>query len=393
MVEPRTLTASDIRVGLKADFEREVTGADIKSFAVLSGDCNPLHIDEAYARQTNYSGRIVHGAFQVALASTMAGMHLPGRHVVVGSFGCRFPAPLYYPTSVRVEGEITRWMPESGAGVLRVQIIEISHSLVTAEITVGFSLHESRRAQTTSRKREECKPGLKPLVLITGAGGGLGGFLVSSLAPYYHVLAVAKSHLDLAQQGINERAEWVSADLTSNNWEDTVDELLSGRELYGVVHAAWPGAPQGSLLDVGAEVVANQVNFGTLVTLRIARFLKSRAGKTGRLVVLGTTYGTLKPTLNLAAYSLGKAALEHTVRLLAPEMARQNITVNAVSPSFVSVGLNDATTERKILAETAKVPAGRLCSPEDVAESVIFLLSSGVSFLTGQVLPLTGGQL
>ena len=105
----------DLRTGLEAEFERDITADDVTAFAELSGDWNPLHTDEVYAAQTNYGGRIVHGAFQVALASAMAGMYLPGRQVVVGSFQCRFPAPLRYPSRVRVHGEITAWVLNRGA--------------------------------------------------------------------------------------------------------------------------------------------------------------------------------------------------------------------------------------------------------------------------------------
>ena len=119
MDESRAFTAGELRTGLQAEFEREITVDDVTSFAELSGDWNPLHTDEAYAAQTNYGGRIVHGAFQVALASAMAGMYLPGRHVVVGSFQCRFPAPLHYPSRVRVHGEITTWVPRGAVRARR----------------------------------------------------------------------------------------------------------------------------------------------------------------------------------------------------------------------------------------------------------------------------------
>jgi 3-oxoacyl-[acyl-carrier protein] reductase len=168
---------------------------------------------------------------------------------------------------------------------------------------------------------------------------------------------------------------------------------LRGRALYGVVHAAWPSSPQGSLLDLETDAVDAQVQFGSVATIRIARFLRSRAVGSARLVVLGTTAGTLKPVLNMSAYSLGKATLEHTVRLLAPELARSGITINLVAPSFVAVGMNSSKTNRVILTETAKVPLGKLCSPEDVSQAVEFFLSDQASFITGQILPLTGGQL
>jgi len=72
MPEPRLFSAADLEVGLNAEFEREITASDIAAFAGLSRDWNPLHTDEEYALRTNYGRRIVHGAFQVGLASAMA---------------------------------------------------------------------------------------------------------------------------------------------------------------------------------------------------------------------------------------------------------------------------------------------------------------------------------
>lgn len=395
MREPRLFTAAELAIGLQTEFERFITAEDVAAFADLSRDWNPLHIDEQYARETNYGKRIVHGAFQVGLASAMAGMYLPGREVVVGSFQCRFPAPLFYPSRVRVHGEITSWVPHSVSGTLRVRVVELSSSTLTSEIHVGFSLHEARGAE--QRRPEAVEPqeagpprdASRPIVLLTGASGGLGEKIAEALAGSYHVVGVARG-VRSSESGL----EWVSADLASNDWEPAVGRQLRGRQLYGLVHTAWPGSPPGSLLDVEMDAVRAQLEFGGVGAIRVARFLRSHASATGaRLVVLGTTAATLKPVLNMAAYSLGKAALEQAIRLLAPELARSNITINAVAPSFVPAGINSAKTNRVILTETAKVPLGRLCTPEDVARTVEFFLSPGAAFISGQILPLTGGQL
>ena len=395
MLEPRLLTAAGLRTGLQAEFERDITLGDIVAFAELSHDWNPLHIDEEYAQRTNYRKRIVHGAFQVGLASAMAGMYLPGREVVVGSFQCRFPAALYFPSRVRVHGEITAWVPQSTSGTLRVRVVELSTSTLSAEIVVGFSLHEARPALTNKAKLEQPQVKSRPIILLTGASGGLGQKIATVLSESYHVISMSRGLDRSGEAEKNDSSlEWAMADLASSNWEAVVEHQLRGRRVYGLVHAAWPPGPPGSLLDVESEAVRSQLEFGGVVTIRVARFLRSQAGESGaRLVVLGTTAGTIKPVLNMAAYSLGKAALEHAVRLLAPELARSNITINVVAPSFVPVGMNLAKTNQVILKEMAKVPLGKLCSPDDVARTVEFFLSPGAAFITGQILPLTGGQL
>jgi 3-oxoacyl-[acyl-carrier protein] reductase len=391
MREPRLFTPADLRTGIQADFERDITVEDIVAFAELSHDWNPLHIDEEYARLTNYGKRIVHGAFQVGLASAMTGMYLPGREVAVRSYQCRFPAPLYYPSRVQVRGEITAWVPQSASGTLRVRVVELSTRALTSEIHVGFSLHEARAASPNRSEVEHPQAEGKPIVLLTGASGGLGQRIASVLSESYHVIGMVRSQ---PAERNDSDVEWVTADLAASDWEVVVEQKLRGRRLYALVHAAWPPGPQGSLLDAEIDAVRAQLEFGGVGIIRIARFLRSHAAGGGaRLVVLGTTAATIKPVLNVAAYSLGKAALEHAVRLLAPELARGNITINVVAPSFVPVGVNSAKTNRVILTETAKVPLGKLCSPEDVARTVDFFLSPGAAFVTGQILPLTGGQL
>lgn len=390
MDESRLYAAADLRTGIQAEFERDITAEDVAAFADLSRDWNPLHIDEDYARRTNYGKRIVHGAFQVGLASAMAGMYLPGRQVVVGGFQCRFPAPLYYPSRVRVQGEIISWSAGTSSGSLRVRVTEISGGILTSEIHVGFSLHEKGLVAATQSETPKLQPTTDSVVLVTGGHGGLGRNIAEVLSESYDVIALTRSRSVKPEDG----SKWITADLATEDWEAQVERQLAGRRIYGLVHAAWPPGQQGGLIEGELDAVRTQLEFGGPVTIRIARFLRAQAATGGaRLVILGTTAATVKPVLNMAAYSLGKATLEHTVRLLAPELARASITINVVAPSFVPAGMNAAKTTRAILTETARVPLGRLCSVEDVARTVEFLLSPGAAFITGLVVPLTGGQL
>jgi NAD(P)-dependent dehydrogenase (short-subunit alcohol dehydrogenase family)/acyl dehydratase len=391
------LSPDDIKVGLKAHYERMITEEDVLAFARNSGDENPLHVDADYARKSNFRKRIVHGAFQVSLASTLVGMQLPGQNVLLGSVNAKFPSPLYFPCRVRVQGEVVTWNKATGAGSLKVVVYDAESQVPTAEVSMGFLFHQNQKRSPQNAAAPVSAARLKKtdqkIILVTGASGGIGSALVLELAQRYRVIAlIHRNPLPASVQGLRTVSA-VEADLQTPGWEEALSDVLQESPLYGILHAAWPGLPHGGLLHTDTQVLEQQLSFG-VAPVALARFLFSHAEPDGgRLILLGSSAGRQRPFLTYASYFLGKSVLQHTARLLAPELARKKITVNVINPSFMSVGVNKQVGDRQVAMETAVIPMGRLCQPADIAGMVRYLMSPEAAFVSGQVINLTGAQL
>ena len=92
-----------------------------------------------------------------------------------------------------------------------------------------------------------------------------------------------------------------------------------------------------------------------------------------------------------ANYAAAKAGVIALTKVLAKELARRGITVNAVAPGVIETPMLEGL-KPEVLAEYIKqIPAGRLGRPEDVAHAVLFLACPESSYISGQTLPITGG--
>lgn len=84
----------DLEVGMEASFAKTVSEADIVAFAEVTGDHNPVHLDEAYAAQTMFKTRIAHGMLTAGCISAVCGMQLPGPGAVYVSQTLNFRGPV-----------------------------------------------------------------------------------------------------------------------------------------------------------------------------------------------------------------------------------------------------------------------------------------------------------
>lgn len=237
--------------------------------------------------------------------------------------------------------------------------------------------------------------------LVTGAASGIGAACAHMLAArgatklfLVDVDAAGLDALDLPCEvhrivgSVADEALWQALEPRMAGLDHAVVNagIGAGGTLASLSLADWR-----RVMDVNLD--------GAFMTLATA--LRAMAGKSGSIVVVSSTTG-LKPLPGIGPYGVSKAAVAHMARIAAAENAKTGIRVNAIAPGGVDTAIWEsgadflASVERigreatlKAMAKTT--PSGRFASPQEMAESICFLLSDANSNITGHVLVSDGG--
>ena len=124
----------DLMVGQEASFERTVTEQDVTQFAQISGDYNPLHLDDEYAKTTEYQGTIVYGMFMAALVSRLVGMELPGKKALLMKESLEFKKPVRVGDVLVVKGVLAHKSQASGLVEIAIEIRRADELLVAGSV-------------------------------------------------------------------------------------------------------------------------------------------------------------------------------------------------------------------------------------------------------------------
>ena len=106
-------------VGQNASFSKKITESDVAAFAEISGDKNPVHLDENYAKQTRFGKRIAHGTLSMGLISAVLGNILPGHGTVYMSQTIKFVKPVFFDDTITAMVEITAIRADKGVVTLK----------------------------------------------------------------------------------------------------------------------------------------------------------------------------------------------------------------------------------------------------------------------------------
>lgn len=228
-------------------------------------------------------------------------------------------------------------------------------------------------------------------VLITGAGRGIGlGIARAASREGALVWGVGRGPAD-------DPAPFESYDLLDVTDDEQVARYFAEREdapLAGLVNNAGRARPS-PFLETSADdlddAIALNLRAPFVVSQHAARSMVRRGG--GSIVHIGSV-NARRGVAGTAGYSATKGALSALTRMMATELAASGIRVNEVVPAATDTErLRSILTEEALAARVSRIPLGRLASPDDIAETVVFLLSDRSAFTTGQSLAVDGGYL
>lgn len=126
----------ELFVGQTAVFGKTVTEADIAAFAGVSGDTNPVHLNEEYAKGTMFKGRIAHGMLSASFISTVFGTKLPGPGCIYVSQSLKFKAPVKIGDTVMARVEVTALAPEKKFATFKTQCLVGDKVVLDGEATL-----------------------------------------------------------------------------------------------------------------------------------------------------------------------------------------------------------------------------------------------------------------
>jgi 3-hydroxybutyryl-CoA dehydratase len=133
---PRGYTIETLAVGMSATYAHVVTTADIEAFATVSGDRNPVHLDEDYAKTTRFKGRIAHGMLGASFISTVLASELPGPGTVYLAQSLSFKAPVRPGDKVEARVTVTEIRREKKQAVLKTECRVGETLVIDGEATV-----------------------------------------------------------------------------------------------------------------------------------------------------------------------------------------------------------------------------------------------------------------
>ena len=242
-----------------------------------------------------------------------------------------------------------------------------------------------------------------PVLLVAGGSRGIGAATAKLAAARGYDVAVnylgnakAAGEVVNAVQAAGRRAVALQGDMAK---EADIDRVFdeTARQVGPVshfVHSAGIVGKSSKLADASTQNLRDVVEvnlMGALLCCRAAvrRMSTAKGGQGGSIVLLSSMAAEIGGANEYVVYAAAKGGVDTLALGLAREVVKEGIRVNAIRPGVINTDIHEPGRVERV---TPLLPMGRVGAPDEVAETILFLLSDAASYITGAVLNVSGGR-
>ena len=417
----KVLNFDQITVGYEARITHAITQADVNTFATLTGDFNPLHVDQDFAKQTLFQKPVVHGMLSASFISTLIGTELPGSGALWSSQVLEFIKPAYVGDRICVVSKVIQKSPATQSLVLDTKVLNQHGDILISGKSVVKLLQltskqpsvtpsippEERPQNSTNNEDLPVSPSLgnedsRKIVLVTGASRGIGYAVGMRLARQGSRVVFNSRHgsdeLTDSIESLNSRgysALDLRADVSSP--EEMQALYLKVQKHWGlitdVVHCAAPNPQPTPFENSGWESFESQLSVQLRGAFNCAKIclpgmLEKNAGS---FIWIGSIFSDGLPPTQQTAYIATKAAISAFGRSLAVEYGPKGVRSNIVAPGMTQTEMLASIPDKTKMLAKMNTPLRKLATVDEISQVVEFLLGPGSSHITGETIRVCGG--
>ena len=233
--------------------------------------------------------------------------------------------------------------------------------------------------------------------LVTGATGGIGAAVARALHAQGATVAISGTRaavLETLAGELGSRVHVLPCDLAD---KDAVEKLVPDAEAKMEkldILVANAGVTKDNLFvqlkdeDWDQVIAINLTSTFRLTRAAVKTMMRRRYGRViGVSSVVGVTGNP-----GQGNYTASKAGLIGMMKTVGAEYAKRNVTANCIAPGFIATPMTDKLNEKQREGILARVPAGRLGTPADIASAAVYLASDEAAYVTGQTIHINGGM-
>jgi 3-oxoacyl-[acyl-carrier protein] reductase len=235
------------------------------------------------------------------------------------------------------------------------------------------------------------------VALVTGASGGIGNAIAKSLHAQGATVVLSGTRaeaLESLKAELGARAHLVAANLADTASVEALPKTAEAAAGPIDILVNNAGVTRDNLFmrmkdEEWDQVIAINLTAAFRLSRAVIRGMMKK--RWGRIISITSIVGTTGNP-GQASYAAAKAGLTGMTKSLAAEVASRNITVNCISPGFISTPMTDVLTDAQKEGLLGRIPSGHMGTPGDIAAATVYLASDEAGYVTGQTLHVNGGM-